>query len=82
MIYENFFRHLAASTYLYDVNFIQPFNSLYKVGWRAEFTDNVPQFIAIYFIKQTTGWTVRDQIPVGTRFSPHPDRPWGPPSFL
>ena len=24
------------------------------------------------------GWTVRDRIPVGTRFSAHPDRPWGP----
>ena len=30
----------------------------------------------------TTGWTVRDRIPVGTRFSPRPDRPWGPPSLL
>ena len=30
----------------------------------------------------TTGWTVRDQIPVGTRFSACPDQPWGPPSLL
>ena len=30
----------------------------------------------------TTGWTVRDRIPVGTRFSARPDRPWGPPSLL
>ena len=30
----------------------------------------------------TTGWTVRDQIPVGTRFSARPDRPWGPHSLL
>jgi len=30
----------------------------------------------------TTGWTVRDGIPVGTRFSAQPDRPWGPPSRL
>jgi len=29
-----------------------------------------------------TGWTVRDRIPVGTRFSAHPDWPWGPPSLL
>jgi len=29
-----------------------------------------------------TGWTVRDRIPVGTRFSARPDRPWGPPSLL
>ena len=28
------------------------------------------------------GWTVRDGIPVGTRFSARPDRPWGPPSLL
>ena len=30
----------------------------------------------------TTGWTVWDRIPVGTRFSTRPDRPWGPPSLL
>ena len=30
----------------------------------------------------TTGWTVRDRIPVGTRFSARPDRPWGPPNLL
>ena len=28
------------------------------------------------------GWTVRDRIPVGTRFSARPDRPWGPPSLM
>ena len=28
------------------------------------------------------GWTVRDRIPVGTRFSARPDRPWDPPSLL
>ena len=28
------------------------------------------------------GWTVRDRIPVGTRFSARPNRPWGPPSLL
>jgi len=27
------------------------------------------------------GWTVRDRIPVGTRFSARPDLPWGPPSL-
>ena len=30
----------------------------------------------------TTGWTVRDRIPVGTRFSARQNRPWGPPSLL
>jgi len=30
----------------------------------------------------TTGWTVRDRIPVGTRFSARPDRSWGPPSVF
>ena len=30
----------------------------------------------------TTGWTVRDRIPVGTRLSARPDRPWDPPSLL
>ena len=28
----------------------------------------------------TTGWTVRDRIPVGTRFSACPDRPWAHPA--
>ena len=37
----------------------------------------------IYMIyRLTTGWTVRDRIPMGTRFSARPDRPWGPPSLL
>jgi len=27
-------------------------------------------------------YSVRDRIPVGTRFSARPDRPWGPPSLL
>jgi len=30
----------------------------------------------------TTGWTVRDRIPMGMRFSARSDRPWGPPSLL
>ena len=29
-----------------------------------------------------TDWTVRDRIPVGTRFSALPDRPWGTPNLL
>jgi len=29
-----------------------------------------------------TGWTVRDRIPVGMRFSARPDQPWDPPSLL
>ena len=34
------------------------------------------------FLLLTTGWTVRDRIPVGTRYSASPDRPCGPPSLL
>ena len=30
----------------------------------------------------TTAWTVRDLIPVGTRFFARPNRPWGPPRLL
>jgi hypothetical protein len=30
----------------------------------------------------TTGWMVQNRIPVGTRFSAHPDRPWDPLSLL
>ena len=33
-------------------------------------------------IATTTGWTVRDRIPVGTRFYARPDLPWDPPSLL
>jgi len=28
------------------------------------------------------GWTVQDRIPVWTRFSARPDRPWSPPNLL
>jgi len=34
------------------------------------------------YIDWATGWTVRDGIPVGTRFSTRPDRPWGPSNLL
>jgi len=30
----------------------------------------------------TTGWMVRDRIPVGTRFSACPERPWSPHRLL
>ena len=39
-------------------------------------------FSIIGTIRLTTGWTVRDRIQVGKRFSARPDRPWGPPSLL
>ena len=43
-------------------------------------------YIYIYMERErerlTKGWTVRDRIAVGTRFSARPDRPWGPPSLL
>jgi hypothetical protein len=41
--------------------------------------------VPIYFTtyKSDTGWTVRGFDPVGGEiFRTHPDRPWGPPSFL
>jgi len=38
-------------------------------------------YIYIYTHK-TMGWMVRDQIPVRTRFSACPDRPWSPSSLL
>jgi hypothetical protein len=34
------------------------------------------------YMRLTTGWTVRDRIPVGTRFPAFPNRPWGPPNLL
>jgi len=36
----------------------------------------------LLLVRLTTGWTVRDRIPVGTRFSARLHRPWGPPSLL
>jgi len=36
----------------------------------------------MYRERLITGWTVRDRIPVGAKFSARPDRPWGPPSLL
>jgi len=38
--------------------------------------------VAQSVLRLTTGWTVRDRIPVGTKFSARPDRPWSPPSLL
>jgi len=31
---------------------------------------------------EVLGWTLRDRIPGGMRFSARPDRLWGPPSLL
>ena len=39
-------------------------------------------YIYIYIQRLTTGQTIRDRIPVRTRFPARPDRPWGPPSLL
>jgi len=39
-------------------------------------------WVAQLVLRLTTGWTVRDRTPVGTRLSAHSDRPWGPPSLL
>jgi len=38
--------------------------------------------LAVLHNMVTTSWTFRDRIPVGTRVSPRPDRPWDPPSLL
>jgi len=46
-----------------------------KQYWQ-EFVSWVAQ--SVY--KLTTGWTVQDQIPVGTRFSARPGRPWAHPA--
>jgi len=37
---------------------------------------------SVGFSEWATGWTDRDRIPVGKRFSARPDRPWGQPSLL
>jgi len=38
--------------------------------------------VAQWVYELTTGWTVRDRIQVGTRFSVRPNRSWGPPNLL
>jgi len=50
---------------------ILPYVLIQYVGWVAQ---------SVW--RLTTVWTVRDRIPMGTRFSARPDRPWGPPNLL
>ena len=50
---------------------------IYIVIWLCM---DIEIWLCIYYI--STGWTVRDRIPVGMRFSTHPDRPCGPPNLL
>jgi hypothetical protein len=38
--------------------------------------------VAQSVLRLTTGWTVRNRIPVGARFSARPNLPWGPHIFL
>ena len=45
-------------------------------------TKNLVDRVVQLVQRLTTGWTVRDRIPVGTRFFARPDRSWGPPSLL
>jgi len=49
--------------------------------FRAKSNLNVGR-VAQSVLRLTTSWTLRDRIPVETRFSAHPDRPWGPPILL
>jgi len=37
---------------------------------------------SVGIVTELPGWTVRDRIPMGTRFSVRPVRLWGPPSLL
>ena len=48
------------------------------ISFKVKFVGRVAQSV----LRLTTGWTVRDRIPVGMRFSARPDRPWGPLSLL
>jgi len=47
-------------------------------SYQSSITDGPRSSVGI----ATRGWTVQDRIPVGTRFSALPDRPWGPLSHL
>ena len=42
------------------------------------------RFLTLYIVHKrlTTGWTIRDRIPMRARFSARPDRPCGPFSLL
>ena len=57
-------------------------NQDFQAWWLAEQGTSFNFTSVLYLYRLTTGWTARDRIPVGTRFSAHLDRPWGPPSHL
>jgi len=67
---QNSFKKKNCSVKLTDTHNILPHTTL-----------NVVPVVQLEW-RLTTGWTVRDRIPVWTRFSARPDRPWGPPSLL
>ena len=48
--------------------------------WRYLYPNVGPVAQSVW--RLTTGWTVRDRIPVGMKYSARPDRPWGPPILL
>ena len=48
------------------------------ISFKVKFVGRVAQSI----LRLTTGWTVRDRIQVGMRFSARPDRTWSPPRLL
>jgi len=66
-----FFFKVLETLVFADVSLLVLSNKGYNVGWVAQLLQRL-----------TMDWTVRDRIPVGTRFSACPDQPWGPPSLL
>ena len=51
---------------------------LFKLSEYSEFVGRISQSVW----RLNLGWTVLNRIPVETRFSARPDRPWGPTSLL
>ena len=60
---------------------LQFFNNILSRYSRSHYINNVVA-VAQSVWRLTTGWMIQDRIPVGTRFSTRPDRPWGPHILL
>jgi len=50
--------------------------------WLSSFCGVFDTIFSYSYSMVKNTWTVRNRIPVETRFFARPDRPWGPPSLL
>ena len=77
--YERQRNYTLARVHRDTVRYFEVKNALLKsVSYVTDCVGRVAQSVW----RLTTGWTVRDRIPMGTRFSARSERSWGPPSLL